>query len=77
MSRELIGSDTLTDPPARRTAAAIKLSFEIPSIHALRSTMPRPSGGVDPAESEWEFRGFKHCDCLDPEGNVVQLRERL
>ena len=24
---------------------------------------------------EWEARGFRACDGIDPEGNVIQLRQ--
>jgi predicted enzyme related to lactoylglutathione lyase len=67
----------ISDPPARREKTPIKLAFDVPSIDRLRSTMPLLAGRVDPVERQWQFRGFRHCDCIDPEGNVVQLKERL
>jgi hypothetical protein len=33
-------------------------------------------GGIDPAESEWIFQGYRVCDGHDPEGNVVQFQQR-
>jgi hypothetical protein len=30
---------------------------------------------LDPAASEWTWRGLRHCDGHDPEGNVIQLRQ--
>jgi predicted enzyme related to lactoylglutathione lyase len=67
----------LTAPPVRREATPLKLTFDVPSIEVVRSTMARLGGRADAMESAWEFRGFRHCDCVDPEGNVVQVRERI
>jgi predicted enzyme related to lactoylglutathione lyase len=62
-----------TTPPPRRADTAIKLAFEVTSIEDLRPVVARLGGEVSPADTEWEFRNAVHCDCLDPEGNVVQL----
>lgn len=67
----------LTAPPLRRASTPLKLTFDVPSIEGARSTVARLGGRVDAIESAWEFGGFRHCDCVDPEGNVVQLRERI
>jgi predicted enzyme related to lactoylglutathione lyase len=64
-------------PPARREETPVKLAFDVPSIEGLRPVMARLGGQVDSGETQWEFRSLRHCDCLDPEGNVVQLREPL
>jgi hypothetical protein len=29
---------------------------------------------VQAADKEWAWRGFRACDGVDPEGNVVQIR---
>jgi hypothetical protein len=63
--------------PARREGTPVKLAFHVPSIDDLRPAMARLGGQADPGETEWEFRGLRHCDCLDPEGNVVQMTEPL
>jgi len=71
---EIAATITLSDPPARREETPIKLSFLVPRIDSARTTITDLGGQVD--EVEWEFRGFRHCDFLDPEGNVGQLRQR-
>jgi predicted enzyme related to lactoylglutathione lyase len=68
---------TLTAPPARRDATPLKLTFDVLSIAAARSAMARLGGRADAIEQAWEFRGFRHCDFVDPEGNVLQVRERI
>jgi predicted enzyme related to lactoylglutathione lyase len=66
-----------TRPPTRRENAPIKLAFGVPSIDDLRPVAAGLGGRVDPADTQWEFRGHRHCDAVDPEGNVVQLREAM
>jgi predicted enzyme related to lactoylglutathione lyase len=60
-------------PPPRRSATAIKLAFEVHNIEVLRPIIASFGGQVEPITSKWEFRDAVHCDCVDPEGNVVQL----
>jgi hypothetical protein len=64
-------------PPARRAETPIKLAFQVPSIEGRRPVMARLGGQLDAAETQWEFRGQRHCDGLDPEGNVVHITEPL
>jgi predicted enzyme related to lactoylglutathione lyase len=65
----------LSEPPARRQATPIKLTFQVPSIAEARATITDLGGHVD--DMEWEFRGYRHCDFVDPEGNVSQLGEAV
>lgn len=67
----------LADPPVRRTDTPIKLVFTVASIEAARVLAAARGGQIDPPEREWQFREFRVCDGHDPEGNVVQLRERV
>lgn len=67
----------VTDPPIVRDDAPIKPWFAVASITAARESAPVHGGRVlDPAQ-EWRFDGWLVCDGIDPEGNVIQLRERL
>jgi predicted enzyme related to lactoylglutathione lyase len=65
----------ISAPPEPRTTTPIKLAFEVVSLDALRLAVLAAGGQVDILESPWEFRGRLHLDVLDPEGNVVQLRQ--
>jgi predicted enzyme related to lactoylglutathione lyase len=67
----------MTRPPQRRADTPVKLAFEVESIEGLQQVVTATGGQVDPTESAWRFRGHLHLDCLDPEGNVIQLRQRL
>jgi predicted enzyme related to lactoylglutathione lyase len=67
----------VTDPPRRRANVPVKLAFEVASIDGLRAVVTRAGGQVDPSGTARKFRGRRLLDCLDPEGNVVQLRQLL
>jgi predicted enzyme related to lactoylglutathione lyase len=67
----------LSMPPRRREQTPIKLAFRVPKIDDLRSPAAALGGQVDPPSTEWDFLGFRRCDATDPEGNVIQLLERL
>jgi predicted enzyme related to lactoylglutathione lyase len=67
----------VTDPPERRADVPVKLVFEVASIEGLHAVVTEAGGQVDPSGTAREFRGSRLLDCLDPEGNVVQLRQAL
>ncbi len=64
-------------PPERRTETPIKLVFPIDSIREARDAAAAHGGELDAPEREWRFRTDRVCDGHDPEGNVVQFRERM
>jgi len=74
--QSIAASISIATPPARRESTPIKLFFLVQSIDAIRKVATRLGGALNPPESEWNFRGGKICDGHDPEGNVVQFRER-
>jgi predicted enzyme related to lactoylglutathione lyase len=67
----------LSVPARRRESAAIKLAFQVPRIDDLRSPAAALGGQLDPTSTQWDFLGFRRCDAIDPEGNVIQLLEPL
>ena len=62
-------------PPEPREDTSIKLFFPVTSITAARAAAPGLGGSVGPLSKEFVARGFRACDGVDPEGNVVQFRE--
>ena len=66
----------VTDPPQRREDTAVKLVFAVDSIAVARADAAALGGAIDPVEREWTFDGSTICDGHDPEGNVIQLRQR-
>jgi catechol 2,3-dioxygenase-like lactoylglutathione lyase family enzyme len=72
---EIASSTAITVPPTLRANAAIKPVFFVPSLAAVRATAEACGGMLNSSDKEWSFQGFKVCDGLDPEGNVIQFRE--
>jgi catechol 2,3-dioxygenase-like lactoylglutathione lyase family enzyme len=68
--------DAADDEPARRRSdVTVKLGFELPSIELASSTITSLGGRI--SAKSWEFAGYLRRDVVDPEGNVLQLLERL
>ncbi|MFM9927362.1 VOC family protein [Variovorax sp. H27-G14] len=63
-------------PPTVRENTALKFIFPVVSLAAARELAAASGGALKPAQAEWAFNGWRHCDGHDPEGNVFQLRER-
>ena len=68
---------TITDPPARRSNTAVTLVFPVRSIIEARERSTALGGSIDPDNLAFEARGFRACNGVDPEGNVIQLRELI
>lgn len=70
------GESDGTGAPVVREDSYTKLCLPVASLHDARATAKAHGGALKPATHEWEARGFRACDGHDPEGNVIQLRER-
>lgn len=64
----------IADPPVAREDTAIKLVFHVDDLDAACRAATASGGHFDPPLRQFEARGFRARDGLDPEGNVVQLR---
>lgn len=60
----------------RRSNNPVKLVFTVDGIDTTREIMERLAGRLDDDAKAWRFRGGRVLDGEDPEGNVIQLRER-
>ncbi len=67
----------LADPVQRRSETRVKVVLPVLHLAAARAAAPALGGSVDEVGREWEFRDGRHMDAVDPEGNVVSLREPL
>lgn len=65
----------IATPPVPREDTPIKLSFLVPGIAGARAGIERLGGTLQADTAAWEWRGCRHLDGTDPEGNVFQLRE--
>ena len=84
----VIGSDTfelvihslaaepaVSNPPVVREDCYIKPFFPVRSLSQARENAAALGGQLRPQSEEWEARGFRACEGVDPDGNVIQFRE--
>jgi predicted enzyme related to lactoylglutathione lyase len=66
----------IASPPERRSETPIKLVFATDSIARVREQAAALGGALNPPDREWSWQGHITCDGHDPEGNVLQFRQR-
>ena len=60
---------------AVREDAYVKPFFPVVSLAQAREKAEAFGGRLRPVDEEWEARGFRACEAVDPDGNVIQFRE--
>jgi len=65
----------VNQPPQVRQDSYIKPFFPVLSLSEARERAATLGGQLRPAEEEWTARGFRACETIDPDGNVIQFRE--
>jgi len=65
----------VNQPPQVRQDSYIKPFFPVLSLSETRERAAALGGQLRPAEEEWTARGFRACEAIDPDGNVIQFRE--
>ncbi|HEU4365556.1 MAG TPA: VOC family protein [Candidatus Krumholzibacteria bacterium] len=71
----LPGEPAAGEPPAVREDCYIKPFFPVASLAEARKQAAALGGRLRPKEEEWKARGFRACEAVDPDGNVIQFRE--
>jgi len=69
------GALTVSEPPHAREDSCIKPFFPVRSLADARERAAATGGKLRPQSSEWQGRGFRACEAIDPDGNVIQFRE--
>ena len=67
----------VSNPPTAREDTYIKPFFPVVSLAETRQKAAELGGKLLPANEEWEARGFRACEAIDPDGNVIQFRENI
>jgi hypothetical protein len=73
--RKISAEIKITQPPQVREDIAIKPTFVVASLEAVRTAAQATGGFLKPLEGAWHFRGATVLDGHDPEGNVVQFKQ--
>ena len=68
-------SSSSGEPPPAREDTYIKPFFPVASLAEARAKAASLGGRLKPESAEWEARGFRAVDGVDPEGNVIQVRQ--
>jgi predicted enzyme related to lactoylglutathione lyase len=63
-------------PPVAREDTAFKPTFYVADLEAVRAAAKATGGFLKPAEGARSIRGATVLDGWDPEGNVVQFKQR-
>ncbi len=66
----------IAKPPVAREDTPFKPTFVVKDLEAVRRAALKTGGYLKPAEGAWRFRGCVVLDGWDPEGNVVQFKQR-
>ena len=71
----LPGEPAVNGTPRAREDCHIKPFFPVASLAEARERAVALGGQLRPRNEEWGARGFRACEAVDPDGNVVQFRE--
>ena len=71
----LAAEPAAAEPPVVREDGYIKPFFPVASLSEARERAVALGGRLRPQSEEWEARGFRACEAIDPDGNVVQFRQ--
>lgn len=63
-------------PPVPREDIPLKPTFVVRGLKAVRQAAEATGGYLKPEAGAWHFRGCTVLDGWDPEGNIVQFKER-
>jgi len=67
----------ITKPPSVREDTPIKPAFYVEDLEAVRVAAKKTGGFLKPRDQAWDIRGCVVLDGHDPEGNVVQFKQRV
>ena len=67
----------VSKPLVPREDSYMKPFFPVTNLSEARERAAALGGQLQPEDKEWTARGFRACEALDPDGNVIQFREDL
>lgn len=71
----IAGNIEISKPAELRSSTPIKLMFRVDSIVATAELINALGGRIDRGQARWEMGDYFVQDAVDPEGNILQLRE--
>jgi hypothetical protein len=74
--RKIAAGIDIAKPPVPRAMAVFKPTFVVRSLDKVRVAAEAKGGFLKPASGAWHFRGCTVLDGHDPEGNMIQFKQR-
>lgn len=74
--RKVAAEITITEPPQMRGNAVFKPAFFVKDLDAVRVAAEQTGGFLKPIEAAWAIRSATVLDGWDPEGNIVQFKQK-
>lgn len=74
--RQYAAGILIAEPPQPREDTPFKPIFVVSSLADLRRAVQATGGHLKPEAEAWHYRGQTVLDGWDPEGNIVQFRQR-
>jgi hypothetical protein len=74
--REHAEASAVGTPPILREDSYLKPVFVVRNLERVRAAATATGGGLQPESKMWQIRGASVLDGWDPEGNVVQFKQR-
>jgi predicted enzyme related to lactoylglutathione lyase len=74
--RKIAAGIAIARPPIPRSQGAIKPTFVVRSLAAVRTAAEQTGGSLKAEAGTWHFRGCAVLDGCDPEGNQIQFKQR-
>ena len=71
----LSAAPPMSKPLVAREDSYLKPFFPVANLSEARERAAALGGELRPQDKEWTARGFRACEALDPDGNVIQFRE--
>ena len=71
----LSGEPAVSESPVARLDSYIKPFFPVTTLSEARESAAALGGQLRSQNEEWTARGFRACEAIDPDGNVIQFRE--
>ncbi len=65
----------VSESPVAREDSYMKPFFPVTNLSEARERAAALGGQLQPQDKEWTARGFRACEAVDPDGNVIQFRE--
>lgn len=74
--KKIAATITIATPPSVREATPLKPAFVVKDLEAVRKAVAATGGFLKPTSAAWDIRDHTVLDGHDPEGNVIQFKQR-